>query len=57
MRLDELSFKTPLERRTTEGSPSGRIMPLVPVFKLETHNQTNYKILAQVRPDAWIMRP
>ena len=46
MRLDELSFKTPLERRTTEGSPSGRIMPLVPVFKLETHNQTNYKILA-----------
>ena len=51
MRLDELSFKIRLERRTTKGSSSGRIMRLVPVFILETHNQTNYKMLAQVRPD------
>ena len=40
-----------LERRTTKGSSSGRIMRLVPVFILETHNQTNYKMFAQVRPD------
>ena len=51
MRLDELSFQIRLERRTTKGSSSGRIMRLVPVFILETHNQTNYKMFAQVRPD------
>ena len=50
-RLDELSFEIRLERRTTKGSSSGRIMRLVPVFILETHNQTNYKMFAQVRPD------
>ena len=38
MRLDELSFETRLERHTTKGSSSGRIMHLVPVFILETHN-------------------
>ena len=38
MRLDELSFEIRLERRTTKGSSSGRIMRLVPVFILETHN-------------------
>ena len=38
MRLDELSFETRLERPTTKGSSSGRIMHLVPVFILETHN-------------------
>ena len=38
MRLDEPSFETRLERRTTKGRSSGRIMRLVPVFILETHN-------------------
>ena len=42
MRLDELSFEMRLERRTTKGSSSGRIMRLVPAFTLEAHNQTNY---------------
>ena len=34
-----------LERRTTEDSSSGRIMRLVPVFTLETNNQTNNECL------------
>ena len=51
MRLDKLSFEIRLERRTMKGTSSGRIMRLVPVFILETHNQTNYKMFAQVRPD------
>ena len=39
MRLDELSFEIRPERRTTKGSQSsGRIMRLVLVFTLETHN-------------------
>ena len=50
-RLDKLSFLIRLERRTTKGSLSGRIMRLVPVFILETHKQTNYKMCAQVRSD------
>ena len=50
MRLDESSFEIRLERRTTKGSSSGRVMRLMPVFILETHNQTNYKMFAQVRP-------
>jgi len=49
-RLVELSFEIRLERRTTKGSLSGHIMRLVPVFILETHNQTNNKMFAQVRP-------
>ena len=48
MRLDERFFEIRLERRTTKGSSSGRTMRLVPVFILETHNQTNYKMFAQV---------
>ena len=40
IRLDELSFVIRLERRTTEDSWSRRIMRLVPVFILETNNQT-----------------
>ena len=32
---------------STKGSSSGRIIRLVPVFILETHNQTNYKCLAK----------
>ena len=51
MRLNELSFEMRLEQRTTKGSSSERIIRLVPVFILETHNQTNYKMFAQVRPD------
>ena len=51
MRLDELSLEIRLELRTTKGSLSGRIMRLAPVFILETQNQTNYKMFAQVLPD------
>ena len=51
MRPDEPSFVIRLERRTTKGSSPGRKMRLVPVFILETHNQTNHKIFAQVRPE------
>ena len=32
LRLDELSFEIRLERRTTKGSSTGRIMRLAPVF-------------------------
>ena len=46
MRLDELSFEIRLERRTTKGSSFGRIMRLVLIFILETHNQTNFKMFA-----------
>ena len=45
MRLDELYFEIRLERRTRRDSSSRRITRLVPVFVLETHNQTNYKCL------------
>ena len=38
MLLDEISFEIRLERRTTKGSSSGRIMRLVPVSILEAHN-------------------
>ena len=38
--------------RTTEDSSSRRIMRLMPVFTLETYNQTNNEYLpVQVRPD------
>ena len=42
---DELSSFARLRRRTTEDSLSGRIMRLVPVFTLETNNQTNNECL------------
>ena len=45
IRPDELSSVVLLERRTTEDSSSGRIMRLVPVFTLETNNQTNNECL------------
>ena len=45
IRLDELSSVARLERRTKEGSSSTRIMHLVPVFTLETNNQTNNECL------------
>ena len=51
MRLDELSFVKRLERRTTKGSSSGRIVRLVPVLILETLNKTNYKMFAHARLD------
>ena len=45
IRLDELSSVVRLERRAKEGSSSTRIMRLVPVFTLETNNQTNNECL------------
>ena len=39
---DELSFVVRRSRRISKESSSRRIMRLVPVFILETHNQTNY---------------
>ena len=45
IRPDELSSVVRLERRTTEDSSSGRIMRLVPVFTLETNNQTDNEFL------------
>lgn len=51
MRLDEPSFGQILLRRTTEGSSSGRIMHLSPVFVLKTHKKVNFKLFAKVRPD------
>ena len=45
IRLDELSSITRLERRRTENGLSRRIMRPLPVFILETNNQTNNKCL------------
>ena len=42
---DELPFVVRRSRRISKESSSRRIMRLVPVFILETHNQTNYKCL------------
>ena len=41
IRLDKLSSVERRSKRTTEDSSSRCIMRLVPVFILETHNQTN----------------
>ena len=49
MRLDELSSVVRLLRRRIEHSSSRRIMRLVPVFILRTHNQTNNKCLRTIR--------
>jgi hypothetical protein len=43
MRLNELCSILRLKRRTTDDSSSRRIMRLVPVFILRTHNRTNNK--------------
>ena len=52
IRLDELSFEIRLERRTKSKYSSRRIIRLVPIFILKTHNQTNYKCLPKfVRTD------
>ena len=45
IRLDELSSVVRLSRRTTKDSSSRRIMRLVHVFILETHNASNNKCL------------
>ena len=45
IRLDELSSVVRRSRRTTEDSSSRRIMRLVPVFILETHNASDNKCL------------
>ena len=52
MRPDELPFVVRRSRRISKESSSRSIMRLVPVFILETHNQTNYKCLPKfVRSD------
>ena len=52
MRMDELSFVRVLnDAQRKVLSSSERIMRLVPVLILETRNQTNYKVFAQVRVD------
>ena len=45
MRLDEVSSIVCRSRHRTEHDSSRRIMRLVPVFMLGTHNQTNNKYL------------
>ena len=45
IRPDELSSVVRHSSRTTEDSSSRRIMRLVPVFTLETNNQTNNECL------------
>ena len=45
MCADELSFVVRRSRRITKDSSSRRIIRLVPVFILKTHNQTNYRCL------------
>ena len=45
IRMDELLSVVRRSRRITEDSSSRRIMRLVPVFILQTHNQTNNKCL------------
>ena len=44
-RLDELYFVVRRSRRIFKDSSSRRITRLVPIFILETHNQTGYKCL------------
>ena len=44
-RPDELPFVVRRSRRISKESSSRRIVRLVPVFILETHNQTNNKCL------------
>ena len=49
MRVDELSFvRVLIDAQRKVLSSSERIMRLVPVLILETRNQTNYKVFAQV---------
>ena len=51
MRPEELPFAERRSRRISKESSPRRIMHLVLVFILKTHNQSNYKKFAQVRPD------
>ena len=56
MRVDKLSFEIRLKRRTTRDSSSRRIIRLVPVLTLETHNQTNLNTNACPSSSRRIMR-
>ena len=47
MRLDELCSILRLKRRTTDDSSSRRIMRLVSVFILRTHNQTCVRLYTE----------
>ena len=51
MRPEELPCVVRHSRRISKESSCGRIMCLVPIFIHVTHNQTNYKMFAQVRTD------
>ena len=48
--LDELSLVERRSRRISRDSSSSRIMHLVTVIILETHNQANYKRLPKFVP-------
>ena len=48
MRPDELLFVVRRSRRIAKESSSKRTIRLVPVFMLETHNQTNYKCFTKL---------
>ena len=48
MRPDELRFVVRRSRRISKESSSRRIMRLMPVFILKTHNQMNYKCLPKL---------
>ena len=50
-RLDELLFEIRRSRRVLKSSSSRRVTRLVPVFILETDNQTICKMFAEARPD------
>ena len=50
MRPDELPFVVRRSRRISKESSSRRIMRLVSVFILETHNLDELQMFAQVRP-------
>ena len=51
MRLEELLFVVRRSRRISKESSSRLIKLQVPVFILEKHNQTNYKMVLQIPPD------
>ena len=51
MRLYELFFVVRRSRRNSKDGLSRRKMRLMPVFILQTHNQKELKMFAQVPPD------
>ena len=48
MRLDEQPLVMRSSRRISKSSSCRRMISHMPVFKLETHNQTNYGCLSQL---------